>query len=353
METKIRKNVSVTVGGVIKLQALFRGNKSRRVHVERARNNLPWSPFVPAKLEAVYAILEVADLHPGETLVDIGSGDGRVVIEAAVQCPELKKARGLELDEALVGLSRRRVIERAEKEEDESIERPEQELRREKGTETATALRERVEIVHADFMEVDMKDTDVVVLFFLPHKEISRTLQEKLRPGTRVVTYIGSYANEMDVGYGICGHKNSFSTGVKLGNYVEDRIGADLARNSSSKPINKHSEYSSSFIQPREMPDKCAHAPAENLVERNMIRQGLSYDLIFEHGRPHIPTATEQAAKFTLTSHDYGMKSGIPSNESDRRMKQEMKRSREAREQRNAYLSTSQAIVPAHTGSKR
>ncbi|ETO74468.1 hypothetical protein F444_09809 [Phytophthora nicotianae P1976] len=160
----------------------------------------------------------------------------------------------------------------------------------------------------------------------------------------------------MDVGYGICGHKNSFSTGVKLGNYVEDRIGAELARNSSSKPINKHSEYSASFIQPREMTDKCSHAPAENLVERNMIRQGLSYDLIFEHGRPHIPTAAEQATKFTLTSHDYGnvyKKSGFPSNDSDRSRQQEMRRSREARDQRNAYLSTSQAIVPAHAGARR
>ncbi|ETI45804.1 hypothetical protein F443_09742 [Phytophthora nicotianae P1569] len=183
-------SVSVAVGGVVKLQALFRGNKSRRIHVERARNNLPWSPFVPAKLEAVYAILEVANLQPGEILVDIGSGDGRVVIEAAVQCPELKRARGVELDEALVGLSRRRIIERAEQEEIQGIQRPEQEFSREKKVDGATALRGRVEIVHADFMEVDMKDADVVVLFFLPHKEISRTLHEKLRPGVRVVTYV-------------------------------------------------------------------------------------------------------------------------------------------------------------------
>ncbi|EEY61935.1 uncharacterized protein PITG_13908 [Phytophthora infestans T30-4] len=160
METKIGKNSNVGVGGVVRLQALFRGNKSRRVHVERARNNLPWSPFVPAKLEAVNAILRVASLQPGETLVDIGSGDGRVVIEAAVQCPELKKALGVELDEALVKLSR------------------------------PTSLREKVEIVHADFMEIDMRNADVVVLFFLPHKDISRMLQLKLRPGTRVVTYV-------------------------------------------------------------------------------------------------------------------------------------------------------------------
>ncbi|OWZ23325.1 hypothetical protein PHMEG_0001835 [Phytophthora megakarya] len=136
----------------------------------------------------------------------------------------------------------------------------------------------------------------------------------------------------MDIGYGICGHKNSFSTGVKIGNYVEDRIGAELARNSSCKPINKHSEHSASFIQPRDMPDKCSHAPAENLVERNMLRQGLSYDLIFEHGRAHVPTAAEH----------------VVNSESERRKQFDIKRSREARQQRNTYMSTSQALVPVH-----
>ncbi|KAL3666967.1 hypothetical protein V7S43_007914 [Phytophthora oleae] len=183
-------DVCSAVRGVTKLQALFRGNKSRQVHVERARNNLPWSPFVPAKLQAVHAMLQVANLQAGEVLVDIGSGDGRVVIEAAAQCPDLGKALGIELDEALVRLSRRRIIDRAQHEENVRNEGPERDEKREKSSDTATVLRERVEIVHADFMEIDMSDADVVVLFFLPHEEIAHLLQKKLCPGTRVVTYV-------------------------------------------------------------------------------------------------------------------------------------------------------------------
>ncbi|GMF18290.1 unnamed protein product [Phytophthora lilii] len=141
-------------------------------------------------MEAVCAMLEVAGLQPGETLVDIGCGDGRVVIEAAVQCPELKKARGVELDEALVGLSRRRCIERAKEMEEDCNARPEEEVGEEKKCEAAKTLKERVEIVHADFMEIDIRDADVVVLFFLPHEDIASTLRHKLRPGTRVVTYV-------------------------------------------------------------------------------------------------------------------------------------------------------------------
>ncbi|KAG7401362.1 hypothetical protein PHYBOEH_001778 [Phytophthora boehmeriae] len=173
-----------TVRGVTQLQARFRGNRSRCVHVQRVRQGLPWSPFVPAKLEAVNAMLEVADLKHGETLVDIGSGDGRVVIEAAVQCPQLKKAVGIELDEALVGLSRRRIME---KQQEECAATPEQD---QEETKERRRLQDRVEIVHADFTTADIRDADVVVLFFLPHEEIANTLQRKLRPGTRVITYV-------------------------------------------------------------------------------------------------------------------------------------------------------------------
>lgn len=137
----------------------------------------------------MYAILEIANLQAGETLLDIGSGDGRVVIEAAMRYPKLKLARGIELDEALVGLSNRRIIERTNQGNLYKSEM-EQHCKQEKSALAVTTLSERTEIIHADFMDVNMTDADVVVLFFLPHIEIAHTLQNKLRPGTRVVTYV-------------------------------------------------------------------------------------------------------------------------------------------------------------------
>lgn len=155
----------------------------------------------------------------------------------------------------------------------------------------------------------------------------------------------------MNTGYGVCGHKNSFSTGVKIGNYVEDRIGADLARKSASHPINKHTEASASFINPQDMPDKCANAPKENLIERGMLRQGLPYDLIFEHGKAHIPTPEELSKKYTPTSLNFG--SGLPasataslSTEATRFKVLEQKRFREARELKHSYVTTNQSVVP-------
>jgi|UniRef100_K3WMC5 hypothetical protein len=155
----------------------------------------------------------------------------------------------------------------------------------------------------------------------------------------------------MNTGYGICSHKNSFSTGVKLGNYVEDRIGNDLAKASKSYPLNKHTEASANFINPKDMPNKCAHAPKENLTERAMIRLGLPYDLIFEHGKAHIPTTEEINKKYTPASLDIG--SGLPASATaslstePKRMKElELKRIREARELKHSYVTSNQSVVP-------
>jgi tRNA A58 N-methylase Trm61 len=73
-------------------------------------------------------------------------------------------AIGIEIDAALVALSRRKIQEQS--------------------------LQQRAAIVHQDWLSVSMGSVDVVFLFFLPHQDIARLLQQKLRPGTRVITYV-------------------------------------------------------------------------------------------------------------------------------------------------------------------
>ena len=96
--------------------------------------------------------------------MDIGSGDGRVLIAAMQQYPQLQRAIGVEIDSALVALSQRRVA--------------------------AQGLSQCVHIVHQDWMQLDMRHVDVVILFFLPHPDLAQLLQSKLKVGTRVVTYV-------------------------------------------------------------------------------------------------------------------------------------------------------------------
>uniref|UniRef100_K3WMC4 DOT1 domain-containing protein n=1 Tax=Globisporangium ultimum (strain ATCC 200006 / CBS 805.95 / DAOM BR144) TaxID=431595 RepID=K3WMC4_GLOUD len=152
------------VDAITRFQAIFRGKRCREMHVDRVRKGLPWSPFVPAKMEAVERMLQLAALRPGETLLDIGSGDGRVVMCAATLCPSLKQAIGVEIDATLVALSRRRITDKQ--------------------------LESRAVVVHDDWMNLRMNDVDVATLFFLPHRDIAAILKRKLRPGTRVITYV-------------------------------------------------------------------------------------------------------------------------------------------------------------------
>ena len=59
------------------------------------------APFVASPLPVVRKMLELADLKPGETLYDLGSGDGRIVIMAAKEFGA--NGVGIELNRRLLG----------------------------------------------------------------------------------------------------------------------------------------------------------------------------------------------------------------------------------------------------------
>src|SRR5690349_5991159 len=53
------------------------------------------APYAATPPEVIEAMLELADLAPGERLLDLGSGDGRIAIEAARRGAE---AFGVDID---------------------------------------------------------------------------------------------------------------------------------------------------------------------------------------------------------------------------------------------------------------
>jgi len=118
-------------------------------------------PFVPSPHNVVEKMLSVADPKPDELLIDLGSGDGRIVISAARDygCRSL----GVEIDDVLIDYSRRR-IERL-------------------GLENA-------EIVKADLHRFDLSNADVVTLYLLP--ETLKVLKPKLlnlKRGARIISH--------------------------------------------------------------------------------------------------------------------------------------------------------------------
>jgi SAM-dependent methyltransferase len=121
-------------------------------------------PYVQTPVEIVQRMMQMAEVRTGDFVIDLGSGDGRIVIEAAK-----RGARGLgvDLDPALVKLATQNA-QRA-----------------------GVAERARFEV--RDIFETDLSRASVVTMYLLPdfNKKLLPQLLA-LKPGTRIVSHDGS-----------------------------------------------------------------------------------------------------------------------------------------------------------------
>ena len=120
-------------------------------------------PYIQTPTNVVDVMLSIAEVGPRDYVVDLGSGDGRIVIAAAKQYGA--RALGIDYDRTLIAESR------------------------------ANAKREgvsdRVDFLHRDIFLADFRDATVVTMYLLP--EVNLELRPRilfgLRPGTRVVSH--------------------------------------------------------------------------------------------------------------------------------------------------------------------
>ncbi|MFH0748773.1 MAG: class I SAM-dependent methyltransferase [Candidatus Bathyarchaeota archaeon] len=121
------------------------------------------APFVPTSFSCVTEMLQLAELQPDEVLVDLGCGDGRIILEAALNFGA--RAIGVELDDGRYRECVKKVHE--------------------------AHLEDRVKIIHGDLLQVDLKKADVVTLYLLPstNKKVKSNLERDLRKGSRVVSH--------------------------------------------------------------------------------------------------------------------------------------------------------------------
>jgi cyclopropane fatty-acyl-phospholipid synthase-like methyltransferase len=119
--------------------------------------------YVPTPDSVVAAMLDLAGVTATDVVYDLGSGDGRIVIEAAKKYGA--RGVGIELD-------------------------PELNKRAEKNAKKA-GVADKVMFVRADFFKTDLSPASVVTLFLSPN--INARLQSKLRrelkPGARIVSH--------------------------------------------------------------------------------------------------------------------------------------------------------------------
>jgi cyclopropane fatty-acyl-phospholipid synthase-like methyltransferase len=129
------------------------------------------APYVSTPYEVVDEMLRLAKVGPGDTLYDLGCGDGRIVISAAVR----HGARGVGID-----------IDPAR------IEQASADARR-------AGVADRVRFAVQDLFQTDFSSASVVAVYLYP--ELNARLKPKflaeLRPGSRVVSHeftVGDWA---------------------------------------------------------------------------------------------------------------------------------------------------------------
>ena len=120
-------------------------------------------PYVPTNQATVNAMLRVANVGPKDYVIDLGSGDGRILITAA----RLHGARGFGVD-----LNPERVKE--------SIENAK-----------AAGVSDRVRFAQQNLYRTSIAEATVLTLYLLPrvNLELRPRLLAELKPGTRVVSH--------------------------------------------------------------------------------------------------------------------------------------------------------------------
>ncbi len=120
------------------------------------------APYVPTPLKVVKRMIELAEPKPGETLYDLGSGDGRIIIGAAINYN--LKAVGYEINPILVYYSR------------EKIKR--------------LGLKSKAKAYWGNFFRKNLSDADIVLVYLLQltNNFLEKKFISQLKPGTRIVS---------------------------------------------------------------------------------------------------------------------------------------------------------------------
>ncbi|MEK7643960.1 MAG: hypothetical protein AAB390_01505 [Patescibacteria group bacterium] len=117
------------------------------------------APFVPLSKENVQGLLALARLRPEDVLMDLGSGDGRILASAS---PAVARAIGIEINPILYWWSKFRWRHLA-----------------------------NVKIVREDLWKTDLSGVDVLTLYFIPPKmsRLAQKIKAEMKPGSRVLSY--------------------------------------------------------------------------------------------------------------------------------------------------------------------
>ncbi|HEX7034139.1 MAG TPA: methyltransferase domain-containing protein [Pseudomonadales bacterium] len=122
----------------------------------------PGAPYVPTPDDIVERMLALAEVGEHDHLIDLGSGDGRIVLAAAERGAS---GLGVEIRQDLVDRARRAA--------------------------EARGVSDRVRFVREDLFTTDLSGATVVTLYLMPEmlERLRAKLLWELEPGTRVLSH--------------------------------------------------------------------------------------------------------------------------------------------------------------------
>ena len=120
-------------------------------------------PYKTTRRDVVALMLEMGEIKAGDTVIDLGTGDGRILIAAAKE--RGAKGLGVDLDHVLIAKARDAAED--------------------------AGVADRVRFETGDLFETDLSSADVVTMYLLPEVNLRLRPQlfAQLKPGTRVVSH--------------------------------------------------------------------------------------------------------------------------------------------------------------------
>lgn len=120
-------------------------------------------PYVPTTMKVVRTLLDLGSVGPDDFLIDLGSGDGRIVITAAKEYGA--RGFGVDLNKDLVDLSRKYAV--------------------------AEGVEKKVDFFVRDIFKTDIRAASVVTMYLLNEVNIQMRpkLLAELKPGSRIVSH--------------------------------------------------------------------------------------------------------------------------------------------------------------------
>lgn len=121
------------------------------------------APYVASPARVVDRMLELANIKPGETLYDLGCGDGRILIAAAQKYKV--NAIGVEISPRLVARAAASIHK--------------------------AGLDDRARVIQGDVLKANLDGADVVYLYLSTraNEQLRPRLEARLKAGARVVSH--------------------------------------------------------------------------------------------------------------------------------------------------------------------